>query len=64
MLKFNRINSETGVEYIGEFNASHHWSFAAPESEPTKLLNRIANDLIVKWNMQQPKNWQYSRVNS
>ena len=64
MLKFKRINSQTGVEYIGAFNASHHWCFADPESEPTKLLNRIANDLIVKWNMQQPKNWQYSRINS
>ncbi len=64
MLKFKRINIETGVEYIGEFNASHHWCFADPESESASLLNRIANDLIVKWNMQQPKNWQYSRINS
>ena len=63
MLKFKRINSETGVEYIGAFDASHHWCFADPESEPTKLLNRIADSLIVKWNMQT-KNWQYSRINS
>lgn len=61
MLKYKCINIETGQEYIGEFNESHHWCFQEPDSVPVKLLNRVADDLFHKWNSQQPKTWQYSR---
>lgn len=61
MIKFKRINLETGSVTIDEFNPSHGWQFQSDWNNPFdfKLQMAQAQKCIDYWNSQQPKTWKY-----
>lgn len=61
MIKFKRINLETGSVTIDEFNPSHGHQFTQEWSNPQDYRHQMAAayKCIEKWNSQQPKTWKY-----
>lgn len=60
--KYKRVNLETGNEYIGEFNPSHHNVFSDPDSHSKRTIDKVIDELIANWNWQQPKTWKYCLI--
>ena len=60
-LEFKRTHIPSGKETSGKFNASHDEIFANPDWYSKKTLNAKTDELLTKWNRQQPNEWKYEK---
>ncbi len=54
-------NLETGGSGVSQFKPVQHSIFGEEGYVAQRSLDKAADDLINKWNAQQPKTWKYWR---
>jgi len=59
MNDFYILNIVTGGLTEGAFNDSHHPAFTNRDCVPPERLLQIQQELIARWNRQQPGRWHY-----
>ena len=57
---YTRTHIPTGATYQGTFNATQNVVFADVAGYPPRTVERIKNELITRWNRQQPTTWAYA----
>ena len=54
-----RKHLPTGSVTQAEWTGHQHWMLSDPQSHPPRALQRVCDELVAKWNQQQPDTWQY-----
>lgn len=57
--RLKRKNVQSGVVSDAEWQASQHWMLCDPDGYPARSLQKVCEDLVAKWNRQQPEHWHY-----
>lgn len=42
-----------------QWTGHQHWMLCDPGAYPVRSLQRVCEDLVAKWNRQQPQTWRY-----
>lgn len=49
----------SGRIYESKWTAAQHHCFCFPDSHSARTLQKVCDELVAKWNRQQPETWQY-----
>ena len=59
---FVRKHLPSNSVFISAFMGKHHHVFDDPKDYTLRQIDWVADDLIAKWNKQQPDTWLYERM--
>lgn len=59
---FVRKHLPSNNVFVSAFMGKHHYVFDDPKGYPLRQLDSVADELIAKWNRQNPDTWQYERM--
>lgn len=54
-----RLHRPSGSITEGTWSGAHHWMLGDPEAYPHAGLRRVCDELVARWNRQQPATWHY-----
>ncbi|MGV1017457.1 MAG: hypothetical protein ACOYBW_08780 [Fluviibacter phosphoraccumulans] len=59
---FVRKHIPSNSIFVSAFGPQHYYVFADTAAYPLRQIERVADELIVKWNRRNPDTWQYKRL--
>jgi hypothetical protein len=54
-----RKHLPTGTLTECKWTGAQHWMLGDPQGHPPRAVQRICDELVAKWNRQQPDTWLY-----